>query len=74
MSLTLYSVSDGPPSLAVRQCLRALSLDYKLINVDFGLGEHMTEEYAKVFSYFVTIHCLSIFFVEKSAKRNSCVR
>jgi glutathione S-transferase len=48
MSLTLYSVSDGPPSLAVRQCLKALNLDYKLINVDFGLGEHMTEEYAKV--------------------------
>ncbi|KAJ3627185.1 hypothetical protein MTP99_014584 [Tenebrio molitor] len=47
MSLTLYSVSDGPPSLAVRQCLKALNLDYKLINVDFGLGEHMTEEYAK---------------------------
>lgn len=59
MSLTLYSVSDGPPSLAVRQCLRALSLNYKLINVDFGLGEHMTEEYAKVFSYFIIIHCSS---------------
>ncbi|XP_017769369.1 PREDICTED: glutathione S-transferase 1-like, partial [Nicrophorus vespilloides] len=48
MSLKLYSVSDGPPSLAVRQGLKALGVDYTLINVDFGLGEHMTDEYAKM--------------------------
>lgn len=48
MPLTLYSVSDGPPSLAVRMALKALNLDYNLVNVDFGIGEHMTEEYAKV--------------------------
>ncbi|KAF7271534.1 hypothetical protein GWI33_015607 [Rhynchophorus ferrugineus] len=47
MPLTLYSVSDGPPSLAVQQCLKYLDLDYTLVNIDFGLGEHMTEEYAK---------------------------
>ncbi|XP_019874038.1 glutathione S-transferase 1-1 [Aethina tumida] len=47
MPLTLYSVSDGPPSLAVRQALKALNLDFTLINVDFGLGEHMTEEFAQ---------------------------
>lgn len=46
--MKLFSVSDGPPSLAVRQCLKALEVDYELINVDFGAGDHMTEEYAKV--------------------------
>lgn len=55
MPLTLYSVSDGPPSLAVRQCLKALNVDYKLVNVDFGLGEHLTEEYAKVKSILLKI-------------------
>lgn len=48
MVLKLYAVSDGPPTLAVRQLLKALNLDYQLIDVNFGLGEHMTEEYAKV--------------------------
>lgn len=48
MTLTLYAVSDGPPSLAVRQCLKALGLTYNHINVDFGLGEHMTDEFEKV--------------------------
>lgn len=48
MPITLYSVSDGPPSLAVRQCLKILNVEYNLVNIDFGLGEHMTEEYAKV--------------------------
>nr|AVT42196.1 glutathione S-transferase u1 [Lissorhoptrus oryzophilus] len=47
MPLTLYSVSDGPPSLAVRQCLKYLEVEYNLVNVDFGAGEHMTPDYAK---------------------------
>ncbi|KAK9874708.1 hypothetical protein WA026_005527 [Henosepilachna vigintioctopunctata] len=47
MPLTLYAVSDGPPSLAVRQLLKALNLDHTLINVDFGAGDHMTHEFAK---------------------------
>ncbi|KAL1506148.1 hypothetical protein ABEB36_005565 [Hypothenemus hampei] len=47
MPITLYSVSDGPPSLAVQQCLKYLGIDYTLVNVDFGLGEHMTEDFAK---------------------------
>nr|QWV59564.1 glutathione S-transferase [Lasioderma serricorne] len=47
MPLTLYAVSDGPPSLAVRQALKALGLEYKHVNVDFGLGEHMTDEFAE---------------------------
>ncbi|XP_043268480.1 glutathione S-transferase 1 [Venturia canescens] len=46
--MKLYSVSDGPPSLACQQALKALNLDYELVNVDFGKGEHMTEEYAKL--------------------------
>lgn len=48
MPLTLYAVSDGPPSLAVRQCLKTLGLDFNHINVDFGLGEHMTDDFEKV--------------------------
>ncbi|XP_030760482.1 glutathione S-transferase 1 isoform X1 [Sitophilus oryzae] len=47
MVITLYSVSDGPPSLAVQQCLKYLDLEYNLVNVDFGLGEHMTDDFAK---------------------------
>lgn len=48
--MKLYSVSDGPPSLACRQLLKALNIQYQLIDVDFGKAEHMTEEYAKVYS------------------------
>lgn len=48
--MKLYSVSDGPPSLACQQLLRALNIKYELINVDFGKGEHMTKEYEKVSS------------------------
>lgn len=48
MPLTLYAVSDGPPSLAVRMALKALGLEFNHINVDFGLGEHMTEDFEKV--------------------------
>lgn len=48
MPLTLYAVSDGPPSLAVRQALKYLNLEYNHINVDFGLGEHMTDDFEKV--------------------------
>lgn len=48
MTLTLYAVSDGPPSLSVRMALKQLGLEYNHISVDFGLGEHMTDEFAKV--------------------------
>ncbi|KAK2580276.1 hypothetical protein KPH14_012523 [Odynerus spinipes] len=47
-AMKLYSVSDGPPSLACRQALKALNIEYELIDVDYGKGEHMTEEYAKL--------------------------
>lgn len=46
--MKLYSVSDGPPSLAVRMLLAELQIPYELQNVNFNLGEHMTDEYAKV--------------------------
>lgn len=47
--MKLYSVSDGPPSLACRQLLKALDIKYELIDVDYGKGEHMTKEYEEVF-------------------------
>lgn len=48
MVLKLYSVSDGPPSLAVRMTLKALEIPFELVEVDFAAGDHMTEEYDKV--------------------------
>ncbi|KAF5298681.1 hypothetical protein FQR65_LT09661 [Abscondita terminalis] len=47
MSLTLYAVSDGPPSLAVRMALKFLNLDYNLVSIDYGKGEHLTDEYGE---------------------------
>lgn len=47
-TMKLYAVSDGPPSLAVRMTLKALDIQYQLINVDFCAMEHRTDEYAKV--------------------------
>lgn len=46
--MKLYTVSDGPPSLACRQLLKALDIEYELINVDYGKSEHMTKEYEEV--------------------------
>nr|AWX68896.1 glutathione S-transferase unclassified 1 [Heortia vitessoides] len=46
MVLKLYAVSDGPPSLSVRQALTHLDIPFELISVDFGAGDHMTPEYA----------------------------
>lgn len=48
MVITLHAVSDGPPSLAVRMGLKLMNIDYKLVNVSFNDGEHLTDEYAKV--------------------------
>ncbi|ALC46666.1 gfzf [Drosophila busckii] len=47
-TMKLYAVSDGPPSLAVRMALKALNIQYQLINVDFCALEHRTEDYAKM--------------------------
>nr|QGZ00476.1 glutathione S-transferase [Glyphodes pyloalis] len=46
MVLKLYGVSDGPPSLSVRQALTHLEIPFELVNVDYGAGDHMTPEYA----------------------------
>ncbi|KAJ0177684.1 hypothetical protein K1T71_006557 [Dendrolimus kikuchii] len=46
MVIKLYAVSDGPPSMSVRQALAHLDIPFELINVDYGKGEHMTPEYA----------------------------
>ena len=46
--MILYSVSDGPPSVAVRMGLKLLNLEYKLQEVDFGTGEHLNDWYAEV--------------------------
>uniref|UniRef100_A0A1Q3FPQ0 glutathione transferase n=1 Tax=Culex tarsalis TaxID=7177 RepID=A0A1Q3FPQ0_CULTA len=46
--MKIYAVSDGPPSLAVRMALKALKIPHEHIPVDFGKGEHMTDEYAKM--------------------------
>lgn len=48
VTMKIYAVSDGPPSLAVRMALKALNIPHEHISVDFGAGEHMTDEYAKV--------------------------
>ncbi|XP_011197016.1 uncharacterized protein Gst1_1 isoform X1 [Zeugodacus cucurbitae] len=48
MTMKLYAVSDGPPSLSVRMVLKALNIPYELVNIDFIAGEHMTEDYAKM--------------------------
>ncbi|XP_023295551.2 uncharacterized protein LOC111678435 isoform X1 [Lucilia cuprina] len=47
-NMKLYSVSDGPPSLAVRMCLKALDIPFELHNVDYVASEHLTEDYAKI--------------------------
>lgn len=47
-NMKLYSVSDGPLSLACQQLLKALDIKYELINMDFVKGEHMAKKYEKV--------------------------
>lgn len=47
--MKLYAVSDGPPSLAVRMALKALDVPFELIGVNFNAGEHLTDDYAKVY-------------------------
>lgn len=48
MVIKLYSVSDGPPSLAVRMALKYLGVNFELHEVNFAAGEFLTEEYAKL--------------------------
>lgn len=46
--MKLYTVSDGPPSLACMQLLKALNIKYEQINVSYEKGEFMTKEYEEV--------------------------
>lgn len=48
MPLVLYSVSDSPPTTAVKLVLAALKVPHTVVDIDFMKGEHTTEEYAKV--------------------------
>lgn len=79
--MKLHSVSDGPPSLACRMVLKALNIPFELVNVNYNIGEHLTDEYAKVnFIHSLTrniisvdFHLHEIFFrfLVESAERNS---
>lgn len=73
--MKLYAVSDGPPSLACRMVLKALKVPFELVNVNYNIGEHLTEAYAKVSGQSIEIirqiaHSMSHSAVE-SPKRNS---
>lgn len=46
--MKLYAVCDGPPSLACRMTLKHLKIPFELIEVNFNVGEHLTDDYAKV--------------------------
>jgi len=48
MGIKLYSVSDSPPTLAVRMALKYLSIDYELINIDYAAGEQISEAFREV--------------------------
>lgn len=83
--MKLYGVSDGPPSFACRMVLKALNIPYELIPVNYNVGEHLTDEYFKVFLQkhltFVTLtHLFVMFYIflffsfvalVESSKRNS---
>lgn len=46
--MKLYAVCDGPPSLACRMTLKHLKIPFELIEVNFNVGEHLNDDYAKV--------------------------
>lgn len=56
--MKLYAVSDGPPSLACRMVLKALNIPFELVNVNYNVGEHLTDEYFKVLIDFITFMLL----------------
>ena len=61
--MKLYSVVDGPPSLACRQALKALNIQYELVDVNFNKGEHMTNEYAQVSTFISVVYSLLIYHI-----------
>lgn len=48
IKMKLYGVEDGPPSLACRMTFKHLNIPFELVDVNFNVGQHLTEEYAKV--------------------------
>ena len=48
MSVKLYSVSDSPPTLAVRMGLKYLGTPHELVNIDFGNAEQTSDDFVKV--------------------------
>lgn len=46
--MKLYSVNDGPPSLACRMTLKYLNVPYEKVDVNFNTGEMYTDWYTKV--------------------------
>jgi len=48
LAMKLYSVADGPPSLACRMTLKHLKVPFELVDVNFNVGEHLTADYAKL--------------------------
>ncbi|CRL06414.1 CLUMA_CG019465, isoform A [Clunio marinus] len=46
--MKLYSVCDGPPSTACRMTLKHLKIPFELVEVNFNVGEHLTEDYGKL--------------------------
>lgn len=46
--MKLYAVADGPPSLACRMTFKHLNIPFELVDVNFNVGAHLTEDYAKV--------------------------
>jgi len=56
MGIKLYSVSDSPPTLAVRMGLKYLDIDYETVNIDFGAGELITPGFLEVIHIYLHYH------------------
>jgi glutathione S-transferase len=48
MGIKLYSVSDSPPTLAVRMGLKYLGIEYELVQIDYGAGEQVSDAFREV--------------------------
>lgn len=46
--MKLYGVSDGPPSISCRILFKYLNIPFELVDVNFNIGAHLTDDYAKV--------------------------
>lgn len=58
--MKLYGVSDGPPSFACRMVLKALNIPHELVPVNYNVGEHLTDEYFKVYKQAETFNFCDI--------------